>query len=152
MPFLQNNQKTLTLSMVVGALLGAALLLSGGTSVKEGYVIQGHDMTTVKAAVPDVGGEVTHELGIINAVGAQLDARQLALLKEQDSVRGVYGNGPIEVAGKPDKGSGGSDSGGGGNGVLVLETHYPTLVNANAVHGMGLDGAGIGIAVLDTGL
>jgi len=34
------------------------------------YIVQGESVDTAAAAVESVGGTVTHELGIINAVGA----------------------------------------------------------------------------------
>ena len=43
-------------------------------------LVQGPDLETVAAAVRAVGGEITHELAIINAVGAKLTARQLRRL------------------------------------------------------------------------
>ncbi|MGD2176735.1 MAG: hypothetical protein PVG71_02825, partial [Anaerolineae bacterium] len=35
-------------------------------------IVQGSDVATVAALVEGIGGEVTHELGIIDAVGARL--------------------------------------------------------------------------------
>lgn len=53
------------------ALLGtAALIQIPGQSESGSVIIQGSDLPGVTAAVQSVGGEITHELGIINAVGS----------------------------------------------------------------------------------
>ena len=53
------------------ALLGtAASAHFSGPTEKRAFIIQGADVAAVKAAVQAVGGEITHELGIIHAVGA----------------------------------------------------------------------------------
>ncbi len=40
-------------------------------------IVQGSDLVTVSAIVRGVGGEITHELGVINAVGANLTSVQM---------------------------------------------------------------------------
>ena len=66
-------------------------------------LVQGSDVTTVAAAVRAVGGEVTHELGIINAVGARLTPTQIRRLEasggtlriQADRSTSVSGGGPL---------------------------------------------------------
>ena len=48
-------------------------------------------MAMAAAAVRQVGGEITHELGIINAVGAEMTAEAVERLSAQRSLR-VYGD------------------------------------------------------------
>ena len=43
-------------------------------------------------AVEAVGGRVTHELGIIRAVGADLTPKQLAALRDHADVRRIFDN------------------------------------------------------------
>ena len=50
------------------------------------YIVQGADIDAVAAAVRAVGAKVTHELGIINAVGAELTDQQAAELESQPIV------------------------------------------------------------------
>ena len=45
-------------------------------------IVQATDMESAADAVRAVGGEVTHELGIINAVAATVSEGQLGLLRE----------------------------------------------------------------------
>ena len=47
-------------------------------------LVQGSDLAAVAEAVRAVGGEVTHELGIINAVGARLTPTQIRRLEATD--------------------------------------------------------------------
>jgi hypothetical protein len=93
------------------------------------FIVQGESLTSVTAIVRSVGGDITHELGVIRSVGAMLTAAEAASLRTHADIRRVYGNGSIEVAGKP---GGGNDpnndpqGGDGGNGIQ--ETHYPTPI------------------------
>ena len=113
------------------------------------YIVQGRSAASVARIVRSVGGEITHELEVIRAVGATLTNKEATVLKNHPDVRRLYGNAAVEVAAKGGK----SNSGGGSiSNSTVLETHYPSLVNADAVHAKGIDGSGVGIAVLDTGL
>jgi serine protease AprX len=112
------------------------------------YIVQGQSMEAAATAVRSLDGEITHELGVIRAVAAELTLAQVAALRAADGIRRIYDNGSVETAGKPNKD--GNTNGSGNN--TVYETHYPTLTRADEVHAMGILGDGIGIAVLDTGL
>ena len=109
------------------------------------YIVQGKTLSEIRSIVSEYGVETTHELGIIRAVAADLTQEQVAELRSREAVRRVYSNDAVEVAGKP----GGSNS---GSSYTTVDTHYAALVNASALHDMGITGAGVGIAVLDTGL
>ena len=63
-----------------------------------------------------MGGLVTHDLGIIDAVGAELTGAQRAALEGQAGVR-LYDDHHAVVAGSFD------------------DTVYPTLVGADLLHG-----------------
>ena len=67
----------------------------GGTAVE--VIVQASDVETATALVRRVGGQVTHELGIINAVGATLSLLQISRLQARSGVR-VYGNRQLELA------------------------------------------------------
>ncbi len=58
-------------------------------------IVQGDDLDTVRAAVLEVGGEITHELGIINSVGANLTPAQLERLNRSGLVR-IHENRSVE--------------------------------------------------------
>jgi hypothetical protein len=60
-------------------------------------IVQGTDLASVAAAVRAVGGEITHELGIIDAVGARLTPSQIAQL-EADETLNVQADGTVGVS------------------------------------------------------
>lgn len=50
-------------------------------------LVQGKDLASAAAAVRAVGGEITHELGIIDAVGARLTRRQIEQLEANEGLK-----------------------------------------------------------------
>ena len=59
-------------STVLGSLAAGALLLALGQPELRPVIVQGADLAAVRSAVTGVGGRVSHELGIIHAVAAEL--------------------------------------------------------------------------------
>ena len=104
------------------------------------YIVQAADIEKAAAAVEAVGGKISHELNIIDAVGARLGSAQLAALKETGLVQ-VYQDRSVEVAKKPPKTTT----------PTIPDSSYPTLVSADILHDDGITGAGVTVAVLDTG-
>ncbi len=98
--------------ILLGA-VGALLLLIGPPAPRAtpesaaSFIVQGSDVERVVRLVESVGGKVTHELGIIDAVGATLTPSQAGALETLSGIRRVYGNHFAAVAGKPAKGGGG---------------------------------------------
>ncbi len=156
-----NNRNPKFSALIIGALALIGLLhvntMPGQEAAGErtSYIVQGASLPAVKALVRARGGEITHELGVINAVAAELTVDQAAALRGHDAIRTVYGNGSIEVAGKPPKAGGGKDgssedSDGGVAGSSYSE--FPGLVDADLLHDRGIDGSNITVAVMDTGI
>lgn len=58
--------------------------------VASDYIVQAGSTREAALAVRSVGGIVTHELSMIQAVGASLDSAQLAALRNHAAVRRVY--------------------------------------------------------------
>ena len=54
------------------------------------YIVQANDLDQARSLVASVGAEVTHELGIVNAVGVQLSVMQVDNLRKMSGVRRVY--------------------------------------------------------------
>ncbi|MGB1254087.1 MAG: hypothetical protein ACPG8W_25985 [Candidatus Promineifilaceae bacterium] len=69
--------------------LVASLLLQPDSS-KHAYIVQGESLASVKSAVAAVGGQVTHELGLIDGVGALLTEAQQAELASQASIHSIF--------------------------------------------------------------
>ncbi len=61
------------------------------------YIVQAESLTQAKDLVTRVGGSITHELRVINAVGATLTERQLDALRESDKLRRVYKDRQLET-------------------------------------------------------
>ena len=88
----------LTTGMVFGILACAALVINHDRPITQSYIVQGQDLSTIKAAVEAVGGEITHELGIINAVGARLSDAKLKDMKIKVTGREAHG-GHMRISG-----------------------------------------------------
>jgi len=91
-------------------------------------------MTEVAAIVRSVGGDITHELPIIAAIGAKLTPAQVEQLQLTPGVTHVYADHKVQVAGPPQPYS-----------------NYPRLVGADKLHAAGITGRSVSVAVLDTG-
>ena len=98
------------------------------------YIVQATSTADAKRLVVKAGGTVTTTLNIIDAVGANLSEEQVSWLRSQPDRITVYRDGSLEVSGP------------------VIESDYPTLVGADALHLQGITGQGVTVAVLDTGL
>ena len=79
-------------TMAVGAIETTAATAPPAREPTTVVRVQGSDVRALVAAVRAVGGEVTHELGIINAVGARLTATQLRRLEANDDTLRVQPN------------------------------------------------------------
>jgi len=92
--------RSLRVRLVLLAVTMTVLMLAPGDSAQvtsASVIVQGADMASAAQAVRQVGGEVTHELGIINAVGAELTAEQRRALVD-DAFRVMADRG-VSVAG-----------------------------------------------------
>src|SRR5450830_253223 len=96
-------------------------------------IVQSTSLAQASALVRGVGGTVTHELGIIDAVAANPTPSQLSTIKGQPGVR-LYGDRDVKVAGGANPNS-----------------WYPTLIGANRLHQQGIRGKGVTVAIIDTG-
>ncbi len=61
------------------------------------FIVQGTDLATVLEAVRQVGGEVTHELAVIRAVGARLTPSQRAELEALDGIIRIWEDRPVSL-------------------------------------------------------
>ncbi len=145
----QNLQKLSTALSTCCLLLGLFGCASGGTtqaevSVEEptqSMIVRGTDMESVKELVLQVGGTVTHELRIINAVGARLTAAQQAELLELNPDLRLHQDSVIEASSEQ------SDSD-----ADSTQSQFNRLIDADRVHREGFTGRGVTVAVLDTGV
>lgn len=111
------------------------------------YIVQASSLDQALSAIQNVGGEITHELGIINAVGARLTSEQRITLDADQQIR-IYQNRKASVASLVDPYKS-SEQAASSNSV---ELEYGEVVGSNSVHDDGIDGLGVTVAVIDTGL
>ena len=130
------------------------------------YLVQATSLETARGLIQEVGGEVTADLNIIRAVAALLTDRQLQVLKAQHPAARVWVDGELTASGKPKRGKKAKppvepkqqddpvqqEPTIPPTGSSSVETHFPSLVQADELHEMGIDGRGVTIAVIDTGL
>jgi hypothetical protein len=96
----KNNTKMLPAACALAAILALALLylFSVISHPPTGeYIVQAKDVETAVAMVEFVGGRVTHKLGVINAVGAELTEKQLSQLGSVDVPLRIYTNSAAQV-------------------------------------------------------
>jgi serine protease AprX len=84
--------------MVAGCVLLAVPCRAADQIQATSVIVQGRDMALAAKAVRSVGGRVTHELGIIRAVGAELTPAQLERLKRLNPELRVYANGQAKTS------------------------------------------------------
>ena len=77
-------------TLVAVFMVTATLVQSPDHTEKHSFIVQGQDLQAVQAAVATAGGEITHSLGIIRAVGARLSADQVAQLRQSGVVTRIY--------------------------------------------------------------
>lgn len=64
----------------------------------QSYIVQAQSLEQATALVMEAGGEITHELRIINAVGARLTTTQVTALRSMEGVRRVYEDRGVTVS------------------------------------------------------
>ncbi len=95
-------------------------------------IVQAREMAAAVAAVRQAGGEMTHELPIINSVGARLTPGQVRAIRRSGNAR-VYADRTVRTAGSN-------------------QDFAPYITGADRLHAEGITGNGVTVAVLDTGI
>jgi serine protease AprX len=119
----------------------AAVQHQNQTMDRESMIVQAADMETAAAAVRAVGGEITHELAIIRAVGALLTPSQAAVLAKTEGIT-ISANRGVEA----------STTDTNEMGFNTTQVFFPQIVGADLLHDQGITGYGVTIAILDTGV
>lgn len=153
---------SLSLAMLAAIALASSTLDAPTVESDLGsYIVQGSDYESVLVAVESAGGEVTHKLPVIKALGVNLTAEEVAVLKEYYPALRLHANTVAEAAARKGKKSGSTsyastDYSGSTDTTSEVPgdgySEYPTLVDADQLHAQGVTGAGIGVAVIDSGI
>jgi serine protease AprX len=114
------------------------------------YIIQGPNSLQVAELVKQAGGTVTSELHIINGVGAILNQDHLTNLEYSPNISAIHPNNQVNLSGKIENNN-------GSQGVKekkskIPSTNYPDVVGADLVWEAGINGEGITVAIVDTGI
>lgn len=110
----------------------------------DSYIVRSSEVGEALAVVSKAGGEITSDLPLINAVAANLTKEQLASVKKSGRDLSVVENSAVAVSSSDDY-SPALDAG-------KTVTDYPEVVGADQVWAEGVTGAGVTVAVLDTGV
>ena len=121
---LNRLQQAIAASLVLGA-VAAGVLFAPSQPEPRSVIVQGDNLTAVAGAVRAVGGEITHELDIIDAVGARLTAHQLETLRARSPGLRIFGNSEVLTSGAP-----------------IPDTPYRVQVGAEQLQQQGINGMG----------
>jgi serine protease AprX len=139
----------LLLSAIALAALSATVPASAGDSSSMHHVIvQAESAGMASDAVRRAGGHVLHSLPIINSVAAEMTAKEQAALQHRAGIH-VYQDRAVAVSATA---TGATNSPASVYTPLEYGAASPPEIGATAVQLSGNTGAGVVIAVLDTGL
>lgn len=143
-----------------GLTLGAVALSNKSTSPTElpitvitqqsqepqSYIIQGTNSENLAAVVNNVGGNVSREFPIINAISAVLTPSQAEKIKQLGNVRVQNDHRVMTMGGV---GIGGALTFSPDNGTI--DNYITRQIDAQKLHDMGITGRGVTVAVVDSG-
>jgi serine protease AprX len=111
-------------------------------------IVQGFSADGARQAVESVGGRVTTELPIVDGVAAEVEHRALDALRSTRGVRAVTPNAPVRLLGKPGPKPTPSPS------PTPTPSRAPIYqtTNSDDLWAQGYNGAGVRVAILDTGV
>jgi serine protease AprX len=102
-------------------------------------IVQGSSGAAVRAAVAAHGGTVTQDLWIVNGVAADVPVAEVAALSAEPGIR-LSDNAPVQLqAAEPSP-------------LHSASAVYPKVVGADRLWSEGVDGDGVTVAVVDTGI
>ena len=109
------------------------------------YIVQGKASEAIKTAVTSVGGSVSREFPIINAVSAVLTPSQAEVIAKLDDIR-IQDDRSVATM---NKGNGANN--GNSPKKFIIDNYIATQTGADKLHELGITGLGVTVAVLDSG-
>ena len=106
------------------------------------YIVQGKGSESLVTAVISIGGSVSREFPIINAISAVLTPSQAEVIAQLDDVR-IQDDRSVATMGLSQLGLGSKK--------FAIDNYISTQVDADKLHDLGLTGSGVTVAVLDSG-
>ncbi|HYT39079.1 MAG TPA: hypothetical protein VEN99_06190, partial [Acidimicrobiia bacterium] len=137
-------RRTVTRSTIVGlvlAVLAAGASWGGDAHALSGasVIVEGVSGRAAADAVGRHGGRVVRDLPIVDGVSARVPRSALAALAGERGVRAVTPDGPLAVQADASP-------------VHEASAVFPEVVGADRVWKGGWQGAGVAVAVVDTGI
>jgi serine protease AprX len=131
------------LFVLLGAWIAPAVTtpsLASDAVADSSVIVQGTSPAAVRAAIAAHHGTVTQDLWIINGVAADVPGSELAALQAEPGVTHVSPNGPVQVqAAQPSP-------------LHAASAVYPKVVGADRLWTEGVEGDGVTVALVDTGI
>jgi serine protease AprX len=104
-------------------------------------IVQAADAAAASAAVGDVGGSVTRMLPVVSGVAARIPADRLAQLRSHPGVHAVTPDDRVQIAAVQ-----------GNDNPATVKNVFAREINADALWREGVDGRGVRVALIDTGV
>jgi serine protease AprX len=108
-------------------------------AARASVIVRATDAGVARAAVEAAGGHVTRDLWIVNGVAAEVPVAALAGLTAQPGILDVGNDEPVQVQANPSP-------------LHAASAVYPKVVGADQLWSEGVDGTGVTVAVVDTGV
>ena len=125
--------KQVSLTVKAFCTLGTTLIAaSAGAAKRSGFIVEAHDSASAAAAVRQVGGRVTRDLPIIDGVASQLTTAQATRLRKSTHLS-LFPDAGATPQGGPDA------------------WNMPVM-GVPQLHAQGINGTGVTVAVIDTGV
>jgi serine protease AprX len=105
---------------------------------RQSYIVQGQELDLIADLVAKYNGRITSELPIISGVGAVLPTRAVEQLAAEPGITAITANYSVRMA-DDDYPS-------------VVDTDYPEVVGADFAWQGNINGQGVTVAVVDTGI
>jgi serine protease AprX len=112
----------------------------------QSYIISSSNSDLAARVVLASSGNITSSLPVIDAVTACVTSDQLSRISRNPSIKNVFPNAATETVGN------GNWTEEGGQGSASPSTDYPDVIGANQVWQDGVNGSGVTVAILDTGI
>ncbi|HET9772444.1 MAG TPA: S8 family serine peptidase, partial [Acidimicrobiia bacterium] len=114
--------------------------LATDAATDSAVIVQGPNEAGVRAAIAAVGGEVTRDLWVVGGVAADVPEDRVAALRAAPGITSVTEDGTVEVQeAQPSP-------------LHAATAVYPKVVGADRLWTEGVDGEGVTVALIDTGI
>lgn len=120
--------------LILFVIFGMLAVRVPASSPLQSYIVQGKSVDQVVELVESYGGEVTSRLYVIHGVGARLTQQAATALRSTAGITSIFPNAEVQASG------------------AYPATDYPDLTGADEAWAEGVDGSGVTVAVVDTGI